>query len=70
MPQCGLVGRRWCRQFIYGFAPVGVLSQEGVVPVDPRTARRQPAPTGISFRRRFLDFARGLLSLAGPMESF
>ena len=45
MLQCGLGGRRWCRQFIYGFEHVGVLSQEGVFPVDPRTARRRPAPT-------------------------
>ena len=68
--QCGLGGRRWRRRFIYGSELAGALSQEGVFPVDHRTARRRPASTGKLFRRRFIAFAIGLLSLAGPMESF
>ena len=45
MTQCGLGGRRWRRQFISGSDLVGKLNQEGVFPMDSRTAHRRPEPT-------------------------
>ena len=39
---CGLGGSRWRRQFIFGFELVGVLSQSGNFPVDPRTDDKLP----------------------------
>ena len=42
MLHCGLGGSRWCRQFIFGFDLVGILSQSGTFPVDPRTEDERP----------------------------
>ena len=63
-PQCGLGGRRWRRQFIYGFELAGVLCQEDVFPVDPRTAKRRPAPTEEIFASALTRF-RGRSAKSG-----
>ena len=74
MTQCGLGGRRRCRQFIFGVELVGELSQERVSPMDSRTSHRRPEPDrelfeSDSMRSQGISAASGGWSFFGKMPS-